>query len=139
MSNETKSTDKKTWVLTNKIPKDLDPNITEEHITTILQALYDFCKGRELTESTIFKATLSLMLVADKFQLRGVLKKKVLLISFEIYLKEESELTGRDITLMLLVVEKILDSAIDSFAELIKEKNNSQVPSTKPKNCCIIS
>ena len=112
-------------------PQDLQ--ITAAQVQQVMDGIADLLHGRKITEALIIRVIANCMVITARMKMSNHLKKKVIVVALEKYIRDRSDLTQDEIDTLMAIVDVIVSDTIDTIADVKKGTIDLST-----KTCCII-
>ena len=112
-------------------PQDLQ--INADQIQKVIDGIIDVLHGRKVTEALIIRLIANCMVITSRMKIQNHLKKKIVILALEKYIREHSDLTQDEIDALMAVVDVVVADTIDTIADV--GKGNIDLGT---KTCCTI-
>ena len=114
-----------------KEPQDLQ--IRGEQVQKVIDGISDLLHGRKITEALIIRVIANCMVITARMKVQNHLKKKIVILALEKYIRERSDLSQDEIDALMAIVDVVVADTIDTIADV--KKGNIDLST---KTCCVI-
>ena len=114
-----------------KEPQDLQ--ISGEQVQQVIDGISDLLHGRKITETLIIRVIANCMVITAKMKVQNHLKKKIVILALEKYIRECLDLNQNEIDALMSIVDVVIADTIDTIADV--KKGNIDLST---KACCVI-
>ncbi len=112
-------------------PQDLQ--INAEQVQKVIDGISDLLHGRKITEALIIRVIANCMVITSRMEVQNRLKKKIVILALEKYIREHSDLSQDEIDALMAVVDVVVADTIDTIVDVKKGNINLST-----KTCCVI-
>lgn len=92
--------------------------VTPEQIDQIIQTIKDVLAGRKMTAGIMLRVVANCMNVTRKMKISNTVKKQVVTVGLERYIREQSDLNDDEVQALMALVDTVVDDAIDTLADV---------------------
>jgi len=107
--------------------------LTIDQVNNVVNGIREIVAGRELNEGIIFRVIANCMSIAARMRISNHLKKQLVIAAIERFIKSETNLSESKREAIMAVVDKVIDDAIDTIADVYK----GAIDLSK-KGCCTV-
>lgn len=112
-------------------PKNLQ--ITADQVQVVVDGISNLLRGRKLSEALLIRVVANCMVMTARMKVQNHLKKEIVVVALERYIREKSDLSQDEIDVMMALVDVMVSDAIDTIADVRKGQINLST-----KACCNI-
>ena len=99
----------------------------------VIDGISDLLHGRKITEALIIRVIANCMVITARMKVQNHLKKKIVILALEKYIRERSDLSQDEIDALMAIVDVVVADTIDTIADV--KKGNIDLST---KTCCVI-